>query len=202
MIEIKNIYKSFQDKVIFQNYTLNINDGEFVVFTGKSGSGKSTILNIIGGLEKVEKGNVFVDGIDIYKHKNQRTYFCESVSFLFQNFALMEGKTVRENLKIVPRKYREDITLETVLEKVGLLERIDSKVYNLSGGEQQRVALARVMLKKSKIILADEPTGSLDNENARLVIEKLIDLNDAGKTIILVTHNFSIIPDRARVINL
>ena len=202
MIEIKNIYKSFQDKVIFQNYSLKINDGEFIVFTGKSGSGKSTILNIIGGLEKVEKGNVLVDGIDIYKHKNQSSYFCNSVNFLFQNFALMEGKTVRENLKIVPKKYRETITVEAALENVGLLERIDSKVYNLSGGEQQRVALARVMLKKSKIILADEPTGSLDNENAELVIEKLIYLNDAGKTIILVTHNLNIIPDRARVINL
>lgn len=202
MIEIINITKSFGDKVIFENFSLKINKGDFVVFTGESGCGKSTMLNIIGGLETVDKGNVLFEGMDIFKRKNQKKYFSEYVSFLFQNFALIESKTVRENLKIIPKEYREDVELEKVLNDVGLSEKIDTKVYKLSGGEQQRVALARLSLKKSCIILADEPTGSLDSNNAQVVINKLIELNNKGKTIVLVTHNLSIIPQRAKVINL
>lgn len=202
MIEIKEITKAFDDKVIFENYSLTVNDGEFVVFTGKSGCGKTTILNIIGGLEKPDKGSVTVDGVDIYKKKNQKGYFSDGVCFLFQNFALIEGKTVRENLNIIPKKHREDITVADVLKSVGLEDKIDTKVYKLSGGEQQRVALARVMLKKCKIILADEPTGSLDTENAALVLSMLLELNEKGKTIVLVTHNRNIIPENGRVIKL
>ncbi len=202
MIEIKNISKAFGEKIIFQDFSLTVNDGDFLVFTGKSGCGKSTILNIIGGLEKVDEGSVIFDGFDVYERKNQRKYYSECVSFLFQNSALIESKTVRENLNIIPKQYREAITIAQSLESVGLSDEIDTKVYKLSGGEQQRVALARVSLKKCKVVLADEPTGSLDLGNAQEVIKKLTQLNDNGKTIILVTHNISIIPKRARVINL
>ncbi|NLA73450.1 MAG: ATP-binding cassette domain-containing protein [Clostridiales bacterium] len=202
MIEIKNISKAFGEKIIFQDFSLTVNNGDFLVFTGKSGCGKSTILNIIGGLEKVDDGSVLFDGFNIYERKNQRKYYSEYVNFLFQNFALIESKTVRENLNIIPKQYREEISIEESLENVGLLNEIDTKVYKLSGGEQQRVALARVSLKKCKVILADEPTGSLDFGNAQEVIRKLTELNDNGKTIILVTHNLSIIPERAKVINL
>ena len=202
MIVIKNMTKAFGEHVLFHEYNLTIEDGDFIVFTGKSGCGKSTILNIIGGLEKPEKGTVQVDGMDIYKRKNQREFFSDKVNFLFQNFALMEGKTVRENLNIIPKKHRETILMEDVLENVGLLSKIDINVYKLSGGEQQRVALARTMLKKCNIILADEPTGSLDPENAQIVMDALKTLNQKGKTIILVTHDLHIIPKEARVINL
>lgn len=202
MIEIKNISKAFGEKMIFKDFSLTVNDGDFFVFTGKSGCGKSTILNIIGGLEKVDEGSVLFDGFNVYERKNQRKYYSECVNFLFQNFALIESKTVRENLNIIPKQYREEISIEESLENVGLLNEIDTKVYKLSGGEQQRVALARVSLKKCKVILADEPTGSLDFGNAQEVIRKLTELNDNGKTIILVTHNLSIIPERAKVINL
>ncbi len=202
MIEIKNISKSFGEKIIFENFSLSINNGDFLAFTGESGCGKSTMLNIIGGLEKVNEGVVLFDGFSVQDRKKQKYYYSECVNFLFQNFALIESKTVRENLNIIPKKYREDITVEEALQSVGLSEKIDTKVYKLSGGEQQRVALARVSLKKCKLILADEPTGSLDRENAQAVIKKLTDLNDKGKTVILVTHNSDIIPERARVINL
>ena len=202
MIVIKNMTKAFGEHVLFHEYNLTIDDGDFIVFTGKSGCGKSTILNIIGGLEKPEKGTVQVDGMDIYKRKNQREFFSDKVNFLFQNFALMEGKTVRENLNIIPKKHRETILMEDVLENVGLLSKIDTKVYKLSGGEQQRVALARTMLKKCNIILADEPTGSLDPENAQIVMVALKTLNQKGKTIILVTHDLHIIPKEAKVIQL
>ncbi len=202
MIEIKEITKAFDDKVLFENYSLTVNDGEFIVFTGKSGCGKSTILNIIGGLEKPDKGFVTVNNINIYKKKNQKKYFSDGVCFLFQNFALIEGKTVRENLKIIPKKCREDITIEEILTNVDLKDKIDTKVFKLSGGEQQRVALARVMLKRCSIILADEPTGSLDMENANIVLSMLLELSKKGKTVVLVTHNMNIIPKNGRVIKL
>lgn len=202
MIELENMTKSFGEHILFHNYNLTIQDGEFVAFTGKSGCGKSTILNIIGGLEKPDTGSVRVDGLDIYKRKYQKAYFSDKVNFLFQNFALIEGKTVRENLNIIPKNHRENRTMKDVLESVGLLSKIDTKVYKLSGGEQQRVALARCMLKKCILILADEPTGSLDLENAQVVIDALRALNRKGKTVILVTHDLHSIPKEARVINL
>ena len=124
----------------------------------------------------------------IIKRKNQVKYYRDIVGFLFQNFALVDKKTVRQNLKLVKRSTRSGVTIEEALDKVGLLDKIDTRVYKLSGGEQQRVALARLMVKKCKLILADEPTGSLDSKNAELVIEILKNLNKEGKTVILVTH--------------
>lgn len=188
MIEINNLQKKFEEKILFDDYNLKIEDGEFVVLSGESGSGKTTLLNMIGGLELINKGTIFVNGIDITKRKNQVKYYRDIVGFLFQNFALVDKKTVRQNLKLVKRSTRSGVTIEEALDKVGLLDKIDTRVYKLSGGEQQRVALARLMVKKCKLILADEPTGSLDSKNAELVIEILKNLNKEGKTVILVTH--------------
>lgn len=188
MIEINNLQKKFEEKILFDDYNLKIEDGEFVVLSGESGSGKTTLLNMIGGLELINRGTIFVNGIDITKRKNQVKYYRDIVGFLFQNFALVDKKTVRQNLKLVKRSTRSGVTIEEALDKVGLLDKIDTKVYKLSGGEQQRVALARLMVKKCELILADEPTGSLDSKNAELVIEILKNLNKEGKTVILVTH--------------
>ena len=124
------------------------------------------------------------------------------IGFLFQNFALIESATIRENLEIVQKNGRSGITVEEVLSEVGLLQDIDTEVYKLSGGEQQRVALARLMFKKCDIILADEPTGSLDVENANMVIKFLHKLNKSGKTVILVTHDEKIIKNERRVVQL
>lgn len=188
MIEIRNLNKKYDDIEIFKDFNLTINDGEFVIFCGESGCGKTTLLSIIGDIEPADSGEIIVNGIDITKKKNVRKYLQEQVGFLFQNFALVDNKTVKQNLDMVSADLRDNITLEDALNYVGLSDKKDTKVYKLSGGEQQRVALARLMLKKCSVILADEPTGSLDKKNADAVLELLMKLNKRGKTVIMVTH--------------
>lgn len=188
MIEIRNLNKKFGQKVLFENFNLTIQDGEFVVFCGESGCGKTTLLNMIGSLEPVDSGEILVNNHNILLSKNQRKYLQYEVGFLFQNFALLENKTVRENMNMVKKSVRGDISLEEALAYVHMEDKIDTKVYKLSGGEQQRVALARLLFKKCSIILTDEPTGSLDKRNADHVIEILHNLNKLGKTVVMVTH--------------
>lgn len=189
MIEIKNLNKQFNNQDLFKNFNLVVNDGEFLVISGTSGSGKTTLLNMIGCLEPFDSGEILVDGINIKNRKNKQIYLREIVGFVFQNFALMEEKTVEYNLKIIKPKYTSQMNIDEALEKVGLLEKKHSKVYTLSGGEQQRVALARLLIKKNKIILCDEPTGSLDRKNGENIISLLKQMNDDGKTVIMVTHD-------------
>lgn len=189
MIQIQNLCKRFDSKTLFDNFSAEIADGEFVIFAGNSGCGKTTLLNMIGGLEPPDQGTILVDGMNIYQRKYMREYFTYKVGFLFQNFALLENKTVRQNLELIQKKARTDISVSSALEAVGLTGKEDIKVYKLSGGEQQRVALARLMLKKCSLILADEPTGSLDDGNSDAVMGILHDLNRQGKTVIVVTHS-------------
>ena len=202
MIQIVGLTKSFGDHVIFDNLSFEITDGEFVVFSGKSGCGKTTMLNLIGGIDTPDSGQIIVDGTDITKQKNRIEYFRTKVSFLFQNFALIENKTVAENLNMVKKQSRTEVTTEQALKKVGLEDKLNAKVYTLSGGEQQRAALARIMIKQCGIILADEPTGSLDAENAGIVMDILTELNRQGKTVILVTHDESLKGRGSRIINM
>lgn len=202
MIELKNINKSFGDKALFIDYSLKIEQGEFVIISGESGSGKTTLLNMIGALEKIDSGEILVDNVDITLRKNQLKYYRDTVGFLFQNFVLLEDKTVYQNLNIIRKSNRSAISIEEVLKKVGLEDKMHAKVYTLSGGEQQRVALARLMVKKCRLILADEPTGSLDRRNAERVISILKQLNDEGVTIILVTHDDELKGKGQRVIEL
>lgn len=189
MIEIKNLLKRFGEKTLFENMNLKIEQGEFLLLVGESGCGKTTLLNMIGGIENVDAGEILIDGKNISSKKNQMWLYGEKLGFLFQNFALVEHKTVYENLNMVKKKYRGNFTIEDVLEKVRMKDKVNNKIYTLSGGEQQRIALARLMLKKCDIILADEPTGSLDRKNADNVIDILKYLNEIGKTIIMVTHD-------------
>lgn len=202
MIEIQNLCKRFDDKVLFDNYNYSINDSDFVVFCGESGCGKTTLLNMIGCLEKPDSGSIAIDGIDIWKMKNKRELFSDKLGFLFQNFALLENRTVAGNLEIIQKKSRTKTSIEEALSAVGLADRMNTRVYKLSGGEQQRVALARLMLKKCDVILADEPTGSLDNVNADIVMDILHRLNEGGKTVILVTHSEKIISSEEKVVKL
>lgn len=192
MIKIENLRKAFGEQVIFSDFSTEINDGEFVIISGRSGAGKTTLLNMIGFLEEYDSGRITVDGIELSEKKKQRDYFLNKVGFLFQNFALIENKTVRQNLEIIKPSARSEYDIDTALNKVGLSDKADKKVYTLSGGEQQRVALARLFLKKCDIILADEPTGSLDKDNAETVIKLLKELNKKGKTVVIVTHDESI----------
>ncbi|MEC2304547.1 MULTISPECIES: ATP-binding cassette domain-containing protein [Heyndrickxia] len=202
MIQIRNLTKKFNEKTLFSNFNLDIESGDFVIVSGPSGCGKTTLLNMIGAIEKFDGGTIIVDGIDIKNKKNHLHYFRTKIGFLFQNFALVDHKTVKDNLKLIRKDCKTNLSMEEALALVGLKNKINQKVFTLSGGEQQRVALARLMLKKCDIILADEPTGSLDKKNAEAVLNILKQLNRQGKTIILVTHDETLKKQGNRVVNL
>lgn len=189
MINIQNLDKSFGQRKLFSSFSLNIKQNDFLVVSGPSGCGKTTLLNMIGGIEPFDGGEITVNNIPLSNKKNLLSYFRYEVGFLFQNFALIDNKTVLDNLKIIKKKCRTDISYTEALDRVGLSDKLHEKVYSLSGGEQQRIALARLMLKKCNIILADEPTGSLDRNNAEIVMGILQQIHNEGKTIILVTHD-------------
>ena len=192
MIEVKNINKTFGNKDIFKDYSLTINDGDFILITGHSGCGKTTLLNMIGSIEKPTSGDILVDGQSIYDKKYQLKYLREKVGFLFQNFALSDGDTVVSNFKLVKKNSRTDMSYQKALSFVNLNDDVlKQKVYTLSGGEQQRVAIARLLIKKCDIILADEPTASLDRKNACDIFDLLTELNKKGKTIIVASHDMS-----------
>lgn len=189
MIIGEKITKSFGEHVLFKNFDFRIDEGEFVCFAGKSGTGKTTLLNMIGLLEPPDSGRLLINGKEWKSSREKRTFYREEVGFLFQNFALIENKTVRQNLGLVIHDKNSSYSMESALAAVGLQNKIDAKVFTLSGGEQQRVALARLMLKPCNIVLADEPTGSLDRENAEIVMKLLQSINATGKTVVMVTHD-------------
>lgn len=195
MIKINNLFKAFDSHIIFDDFSMEIGDNVFAVFTGESGCGKTTLLNMIGGIESVDSGEIIVDDINVTNTKKLKNYYLKKVGFLFQNFALVEHKTVEENLNLITKSSRSDMTMSQALSKVGMEGSEKQKVHSLSGGEQQRIALARLMLKQCDLILADEPTGSLDRKNAKQVIDILHGFVNNGKTVIMVTHDPSLIDD-------
>lgn len=205
MIEIKNLNKKFNDKVIFNNLNLTIEDGEMLAISGASGSGKTTLLNILGKLDKEYDGNIIIDNKNL-KTITQTNYLRNTIGYLFQNYALADNLTVTRNLDF-SLKYSDDKSLEAkenALEMVGLdpKEYLNKKIYTLSGGEQQRVALARLFLKPCSIILADEPTESLDVKNRDIILEILRKMNEHGKTVIVVTHDPYVLTVCDRVIKI
>ena len=203
MIQCVNLTKRYAKREVIKDLSFSIADGEFVCFSGKSGSGKTTLLNMIGLLEEPTSGRILFDGKEIRGGRARIDFYRNRVGFIFQNFALVEGKTVAQNLNLVKKNCRQDgITVEEALSQVGMEEKLYSKVYTLSGGEQQRVALARLYLKKCDIILADEPTGSSDQENAAMVMGILRKLNAKNKTVIIVTHDDEIKRQCDRILSL
>jgi len=202
MIKITNLRKAFGSRLLFDDFSLNIENGEFVVFSGVSGSGKSTLLHMIGGIEPFDLGDIQVNGYSLKDKRNRRKYFLTEIGFLFQNFALIDNKTAEQNLKMIKNNARSEVSFQDALEFVGMENKIKQPVYTLSGGEQQRIAVARLLLKKCNVILADEPTGSLDRANADAVFELLSKLNGLGKTVIVVSHDENIKNKGKRVISL
>ena len=195
MIEINQVSKYYNNESVISEFSLKIEKGEFLAITGESGKGKTTILNILGLLEKPDGGDVLVEGIKNPNKKQTMMLQRHSFGYLFQNYALIENETVENNLKIA-LEYQKGINKKSVikeaLEFVGLRGVMNKKIYQLSGGEQQRVALARVYLKKADYIFADEPTGNLDPKNRDKVFDLLRKLNESGKTIIFVTHDMAL----------
>ena len=195
-ITLSNINKRFGEKVLFRDYSLHIEAGEFVAIKGESGAGKTTLLNIIGLLETPDSGSVTLCGarnpsfssraaVHLRRHK---------LSYLFQNYGLVDTDTVEANMKLATRFGKakgkaEKERIADALAQVGLSGYERRKVYTLSGGEQQRVALAKIIAKSPDIILADEPAGSLDERNRSYVMDILKELNRQGHTIVVVPHD-------------
>ncbi|EDT97506.1 ATP-binding cassette domain-containing protein [Streptococcus pneumoniae] len=185
-IDLLNVSKSFGSKKIFTDLNLIFESGKSYALIGGSGSGKSTLLNIIGRLEKIDSGNVLVDKQDIWKIK-ERTFFKNTVGYVFQNYSLIDNKTVYDNLSLITKDKK---TITDVLEKVGLSsDYLHQKIYELSGGQAQRVAIARMLMKPRKIILADEPTGALDGEIGKEIIRLLLNETAEDKYVIIATYD-------------
>ena len=185
-IDLLNVSKSFGSKKIFTDLNLIFESEKSYALIGGSGSGKSTLLNIIGRLEKIDSGNVLVDKQDIWKIK-ERTFFKNTVGYVFQNYSLIDNKTVYDNLSLITKDKK---TITDVLEKVGLSsDYLHQKIYELSGGQAQRVAIARMLMKPRKIILADEPTGALDGEIGKEIIRLLLNEIAEDKYVIIATHD-------------
>ncbi len=198
MIEVKDIIKSYGNGEnrfrVLQGISLPIQDGDFVVILGASGSGKSTLLNVISGLERPDSGNVFYDTTDITAlSDNELTAFRkENVGFIFQQYYLLPDMSVEKNVKM-GADLAGNKDYETVIKAVGLGEKLHKYPSELSGGEQQRVSVARALAKKPKVLFLDEPTGALDEQTGRQVLDYICKLKKQyGFTIVMVTHNLNI----------
>ena len=209
MIKLSKIYKSFDQRIVLSNMSLSIDKNEFVCITGESGAGKTTLLNIIGLLDKPDRGELSINGKTNFSKRDilrlRRTFFV----YIFQDYLLMADQTVKENIDISKKllKYEnkklERKDTDEIMKKVGLDHSyLNKKICQLSGGEQQRVAIARMLLKPYELVLADEPTGNLDRKNKNEVIEIFKDIKKDGKTIICVTHDKEVADSADKVINL
>ena len=210
MIEVKNIYKSFDELEVLKGVNLKVNKGEIVAIIGKSGAGKTTLLQIIGTLDRPTKGQVFVDDTDVFamKDKDLAAFRNKHIGFIFQFHQLLPEFTALENVCIpamIARQQEADYMprAEKLLRELGLGDRLQHKPNELSGGEKQRVAAARALMMAPDIILADEPTGSLDEKNKRELSELLLQLRkEYGQTILLVTHDKELVGIADRVIEI
>lgn len=171
--------------------SFDVEKGEFVIVVGPSGAGKTTVLNILGGMDTATSGKVLVDGAEIskYRGKNLIQYRREDIGFVFQFYNLMQNLTALENVELAMQICKHPLDASEVLAEVGLEERMNNFPAQLSGGEQQRVAIARALINHPPIILADEPTGNLDSRSSAQIMDILAELTDEGATLLLVTHD-------------
>ncbi|MDO4670312.1 MAG: ABC transporter ATP-binding protein [Aerococcus sp.] len=208
-IEVKHSYKRFKtgDTEIVANNDLNfeIEKGELAIILGASGAGKSTLLNILGGMETNDEGQIIIDGNDIsnYSRTELTQYRREDVGFVFQFYNLVPNLTAKENVELASEIVKDAADPVETLNAVGLGKRINNFPSQLSGGEQQRVSIARAIAKKPKILLCDEPTGALDYQTGKQVLQILQDMSrKENATVIIVTHNGALAPIADRVIRM
>lgn len=208
-IEMKHSYKRYQtgETEIIANNDINfeIEKGELVIILGSSGAGKSTVLNILGGMDTNDEGQVIIDGVDIanYTSRELTKYRREDVGFVFQFYNLVSNLTAKENVELASEIVAEALDPVATLQDVGLGARLNNFPAQLSGGEQQRVAIARAVAKNPKILLCDEPTGALDYNTGKQVLQILQDMaRKKGATVIIVTHNGALAPIADRVIRM
>ncbi len=213
MIKLENIVKiydaSVENKRALDDVSLTIEDGEFVAIIGPSGSGKSTLLNIIGCMDSATEGNYELNGQEVTKMnaKQVQKVRRDNIGFVFQHFALMDYYTAYENVELPllarneKSKNRKKLVIKT-MEELGILQQINKVPGKMSGGQRQRVAIARALVTGCNILLADEPTGALDQNTGKEVLELLKDINKKGTTVIIVTHDMNIAKQANRIIEI
>lgn len=208
-IELKNVVKSYTmgDVTIYANNGVNfkVNKGEFTVIVGASGAGKTTILNMLGGMDTPTSGTIVVDGHNIatYDDKQLTDYRRDDIGFVFQFYNLVQNLTALENVELASQISKDPLNSVDILECVGLGDRKDNFPAQLSGGEQQRVAIARAIAKNPKLLLCDEPTGALDYQTGKSILGLLRSMCDNyGMTVIVITHNSALAPMADQVIHL
>src|SRR5690606_18520040 len=190
MITVKNLTKSFGTRTRWRNLNLTVPAGRMLALVGASGSGKTTLLNCIGLLERPSSGHILFDNTDLTRlgPGGRRRFRRDKLGYLFQDYALIDNATVKANLDVARRRgTRPDYA--RILERAGLAGRENEKVHYLSGGEQPRAALARLMVKQPALVLADEPTGALDSANSAMVVNVLREMSEQGCAVVIATHN-------------
>ena len=206
-IELNDVYKKYHsgDVIIEANRNINfkIEKGELVVILGSSGAGKSTLLNILGGMDTADQGQVIIDGLDIntFNDKEKTIYRRNDVGFVFQYYNLVANLTAKENVELATEIVDNPLDSIDILKEVGLENRINNFPAQLSGGEQQRVSIARAVAKQPKLLLCDEPTGALDYQTGKQILSILQSMSrENGTTVIIVTHNSALAPIADKVI--
>ena len=208
-VELRDVRKTYKMGEVEIHAVAGVNfqieEGEFVVIVGPSGAGKTTVLNILGGMDSATSGKVFVGGVDIshYGSKQLTTYRRDEIGFVFQFYNLVQNLTAKENVELATQISKNPLNPVEVLERVGLKERINNFPAQLSGGEQQRVAIARALAKNPKLLLCDEPTGALDYTTGKAILKLLQDTcREQKMTVIVITHNLAIAPMADRIIHI
>ena len=209
-IELKNVVKEYASSGAVtlravDGMSFEIEKGEFVVIVGPSGAGKTTVLNMLGGMDTITSGEIWVDGADISKYnaKQLTKYRRFDVGFVFQFYNLVPNFTALENVELANQISKNPLNAKDIMEEVGLSERLDNFPAQLSGGEQQRVSIARALAKNPKLMLCDEPTGALDYNTGKTILKLLSDMcKEKEMTVIVITHNQAIAPMADRIINI
>lgn len=208
-IELSNVYKTYTNgkvkKQALKKINLIINKGEIIIIFGPSGSGKTTLLNCISGLDSPTKGRIKInkDFISRYNEKELTKFRRKNLGFIFQTYNLLENLNVKQNIQVGASLSKKKVNIDKILDIVGLTEHKTKYMFELSGGEQQRVSIGRALAKSPEIMFCDEPTGALDEETGKKVLEALVNINEElGTTLIIVTHNPGIATIGDRIIKM